>query len=141
MEPYIDFASRHPYLTMALLVVVAMLAYSYLAPLFRPWKTVTPLEATRLINREDAVLLDVREDNEYRGGHIVNSVHIPLSVLDKRLDELEKYKDRPIIVACRTGNRSAAACTRLSKAGFGQVYNLGGGVLAWENANLPLRRT
>ncbi len=141
MEPYIDFAARHPYLTMALLVVTGLLAWSYLAPLFRPWKTVTPLEATRLINREDAVLLDVREDNEYRGGHIVNSVHLPLSVLDKRLDELEKYKDRPIIVACRTGSRSAAACTRLSKAGFGRVYNLGGGVLAWENANLPLRRT
>ena len=141
MEPYIDFAGRHPYLTMALLAVVAMLVYSYLAPLFRSWKTVTPLEATRLINREDAVLLDVREDSEYRGGHIINSVHIPLSVLDKRLDELEKHKDRPIVVACRTGNRSAAACTRLSKAGFAQVYNLGGGVLAWENANLPLRRT
>lgn len=75
-----------------------------------------------------------------RGGHIINSVHIPLGTLNNRLNELEKYKSRPIIVGCRSGQRSAAACTTLKKQGFETVYNLSGGVMGWQNANLPLTK-
>lgn len=101
---------------------------------------VSPLQATLMINREDAVVLDVREAAEYGGGHIPNSRHIPLSQLDKRLPELEKFKGRAIIVSCTRGNRSAAACGRLRRAGFEKVFNLNGGLAAWDEAGLPVTK-
>ena len=76
--------------------------------------------------------------NEYSSGHIVNSVHIPLSNLKTRISELNKYKNQKIIVSCRSGNRSSQACASLKKEGFEEVFNLSGGVMAWENASLPL---
>ncbi|HEB58036.1 MAG TPA: rhodanese-like domain-containing protein [Gammaproteobacteria bacterium] len=140
MEQYLEFASRHVFLVGGFFLVAGLLIYSYIAPRFRAWKTISPLDATQLINREDALVLDVREDNEYQGGHIVNSVHIPLSLIDKRMGELEKYRGRPIIVGCRSGSRSGHVCSLLSKQGFENVYNLGGGVMAWESASLPLSK-
>ncbi len=140
MEQYLEFASRHVFLVGGFVIVAVLLAYSYIAPRFRPWKTISPLDATQLINREDALVLDVREDNEYQQGHIVNSLHIPLSLIDKRMGELEKHRSRPIIVGCRTGSRSGHVCGMLSKNGFEKVFNLGGGIMAWEGANLPLSK-
>lgn len=101
---------------------------------------VSPMQATLMINREDAVMVDVREAAEYGGGHIPNSRHIPLSQLDKRLPELEKFKARAIIVNCASGNRSASACGALRKAGFAKVFNLSGGISAWDQAGLPITK-
>ncbi|MDA8092779.1 MAG: rhodanese-like domain-containing protein [Betaproteobacteria bacterium] len=98
------------------------------------------LEATQLINQRDALVLDVREDKEFATGHIPNSKHIPLGQLGTRLTELAKYKARPIVVNCRSGARSARACGALGKQGFGEVYVLTGGMMAWEQANLPVAR-
>jgi rhodanese-related sulfurtransferase len=101
---------------------------------------VSPLEATLLINREDAIVVDVREPDEYAAGHLPNSRHIPTGAVEKRLAELEKHKTKPLIVVCRSGNRSGAACNALRKGGFEKVYNLAGGLLAWEQAGLPVTR-
>lgn len=98
----------------------------------------SPAQATLKINREEAVVVDVRESNEWTNGHIPNARHIALGQLEKRLHEIEKFKDRPVIVCCASGNRSANACKQLQKAGFSQVFNLAGGVTAWGEANLPL---
>lgn len=98
----------------------------------------TPAEATLMMNREDAIVLDVRETSEWSSGHISGARHITLSQLGNRLSELEKFKERPIIVVCASGNRSGSACGNLKKHGFGKVFNLGGGVAAWRDANLPL---
>lgn len=95
------------------------------------------LKATRLYN-DDALLLDVREDKEYAAGHIPKARHIPLGQLAGRLGELDKFKDKPILVTCRSGSRSAHACRTLKKAGFQTVYNQAGGIIAWERANLPV---
>jgi rhodanese-related sulfurtransferase len=100
--------------------------------------SVTPTQATLLINREDAIVLDVREQQEFTRGHIPNSRHIPLDQIDKRADELDRFKNRPIIVNCQSGNRAYAACGALRKRGFEKVFNLQGGVAAWEQAGLPL---
>jgi rhodanese-related sulfurtransferase len=91
-----------------------------------------------MINHQDAVLIDVREDGEFAEGHILNAIHIPLGALSANLNRLEKYRNAPIIVGCRSGNRSAHACRLLKKKGFENVYNLHGGILAWQNANLPV---
>lgn len=98
----------------------------------------TPAEATLMMNREDAIVLDVRETSEWGSGHISGARHITLGQLDSRVSELEKFKERPIIVVCATGNRSASACGNLKKHGFGKVFSLGGGVSAWRDASLPL---
>jgi rhodanese-related sulfurtransferase len=98
----------------------------------------TPAEATLLMNREDALVLDVRETGEWGSGHITGARHITLGQLDKRLSELDKFKEKPIIVVCATGNRSSSACGQLKKHGFGKVFSLGGGISAWRDANLPL---
>jgi rhodanese-related sulfurtransferase len=98
----------------------------------------TPAEATLLMNREDALVLDVRETGEWGSGHITGARHITLGQLDKRLSELDKFKEKPIIVVCATGNRSSSACGQLKKNGFGKVYSLGGGISAWRDSSLPL---
>ena len=95
-------------------------------------------EAINLINRNHALVLDVREDTEFASGHIVDAKHIPLAKLAERLNELSKYKDKPILVNCQRGMRSAKACEILRKAEFKQVNNLQGGLEAWLAAKLPV---
>ena len=101
---------------------------------------VGPQEAVLLFNHEDALVLDVREQSEWADGHIGKAKHIPLGQLKTRLNELEKYKDKPIVVVCRSGNRSGSACGTMKKAGFEKMYNLAGGMMAWEQAGLPRER-
>lgn len=100
--------------------------------------SVTTLEAIQLINRQDALVLDVRSVEEYQKGHILNSRNVPLSQLDARVTDFEKYKAKPIILACESGNRSGSAAAVLRKRGFEQVFNLSGGLGAWQQAGLPV---
>ncbi|MBI3523353.1 MAG: rhodanese-like domain-containing protein [Betaproteobacteria bacterium] len=99
---------------------------------------ISPLQATLMLNREDALVIDVRETGEWASGHIPNARHIALGQLEKRLNELEKFKDKPLIVNCQSGNRSSAACSTLKKHGFEKVFNLNGGIGAWREAGLPV---
>lgn len=101
---------------------------------------ISPAQATMLINREDAVVVDVRESAEYSAGHLLNARHIPLGEFEKRLGELDKFKDKPVILNCQSGSRSASACGVLRKAGFSRVHNLEGGIAAWEQAGMPISR-
>jgi rhodanese-related sulfurtransferase len=116
----------------------AMLLWSLLGNRIRGIKEVDCAAALQLINHKNALVLDVREESEYKLGHILNSTLIPLGKLDERIGELEKFKGQPIVVVCRTANRSGMACALLGKRGFTQAYNLTGGVTAWQKANLPL---
>ena len=95
-------------------------------------------EAINLINRSHALVLDVRNEAEFAGGHIVDAKHIPLDKLAERLNELNKYKDKPILVNCQRGMRSAKACDVLRNAEFKQIHNLQGGLDAWLAAKLPV---
>jgi len=119
----------------------AMLFWSIFGNRIRGIKEVDCPAALQLINHKNALVLDVREEGEYKLGNILNSKLIPLGKLNERIGELEKYKEQHIVVVCRTGNRSAAACAALGKHGFAQPYNLAGGVVAWQKANLPLEKT
>ena len=101
----------------------------------------SPADAVTLINRSNAVVLDVRDDVEFDGGHIAEAFHIPLANLQDRLAELKKYKNKPILVNCQRGMRSVKACAILRQAEFTQVHNLEGGLLAWVAAKLPVVKT
>lgn len=97
-------------------------------------------QAVQLINHDNALVLDVREQNEYNAGHIANSRHIPLGQLKDSINMLDKFKDQAIVVNCRSGNRSASACAILRKQGFSRVYNLAGGIAAWQRAQMPVNK-
>lgn len=99
---------------------------------------VSPAEAVMLINRENALVLDVRDDAEFSSGHISSAKHIPLAQLSDRLGEIRKYQQKTVLVNCQGGVRSANACGQLKKAGFTKLYNLAGGFNAWKKANLPV---
>jgi rhodanese-related sulfurtransferase len=131
---------QHNLLLVGMAVVSgAMLVWSFIGSKLSGIEEADTLKATRLYN-DDALVLDVREDKEYASGHIPKARHIPLGQLAGRLPELDKYKGKPILVTCRSGQRSARACRTLKKAGFETVYNQAGGIIAWERANLPVTK-
>jgi rhodanese-related sulfurtransferase len=101
---------------------------------------VSPTEAVMLINRESALVLDVREENEFASGHIPEARNIPLSKLGERAAELRKYQQKTVLVNCQGGVRSAKACVELKKAGLTKLYNLRGGLNAWNEAKLPIAK-
>ncbi len=118
----------------------AMLFWSFFGNRIRGIKEVDHIAAMQLINHKNALVLDVREQSEYDAGHILNGKLIPLGKLKERIGELEKYRERPLVVVCRSGQRSAVACGLLGKQGFAQAYNLSGGIIAWQKAGLPLEK-
>lgn len=98
------------------------------------------LEATRLMNQGATLVLDIREGDEFAHGHLPRARHIPLSQLSKRVEEIGKFKDKPVIVTCKTGARAGAATRMLRQAGFSRVFQLRGGLAAWEQASLPVEK-
>jgi rhodanese-related sulfurtransferase len=135
----IEFTSNHPLLVAAFAAILVMLVAGELRQRLSGVNEVGPGEATRMLNHDNAIIVDMREDKDYREGHIVNAVHTPASNSDA-VQKLEKFRERPVIVYCRSGHSSAGFCGKLRKQGFASVYNLAGGVLAWQKAGLPLSR-
>jgi rhodanese-related sulfurtransferase len=139
MELLLEFATNHSLLVIAFIGVLAALMWNLAADPGGK-NAVDPLAATAMINHEDAVILDVRSMDEFKKGHIVNAVNIPLNGLGNNIKQIEKHRDKPIVMVCRSGSRSGAAGSILRKNGFENVKNLRGGMLAWENASLPVKR-
>ena len=136
----IEFIGNHPFLFLAFFGTLGLLIASELSRRLSGMKSIGPIEATQLSNHDNAVFLDIREETEYRAGHIPDSIHVPIKQLPDRVAELSKHKDRPVIAYCRSGSRSNSAGGILKKHGFDNVYNLGGGIMAWQKANLPLSK-
>ncbi len=134
-----QFLMNHPLLTAGWLALVGALAWTF-RETARGGTRLTPAQATRLINSEDAVVVDVRPSGEFREGHIINAENVALADLDGQMKRLDKYKAHPIIMACRSGQQSTNAASVLRKAGFTKVYNLAGGIVAWQEASLPLSK-
>ena len=144
MEQFLVFLQKSPMHMVLLATVVVsggMLIWPLIARTMRPGQEVGPMEAVQLINRRDAVVLDLREAADYKSGHITNARHMPEGEIDARMKELEKVKARPIIVSCARGNRSTNVAGRLRKLGFGEVFSLRGGIAAWQQANMPLEKS
>lgn len=135
-----EFLFNHWILASALVIVVALLIQDTWESITRRYKRVSTAGAIDLINNKDPVILDVREPFEHAKGHIQDSINIPAAKLDKRINEIEKFKTRPLLVVCQTGTRSASSCKKLYKHGFTGVMHLSGGIQAWEDHKLPLMR-
>jgi len=99
---------------------------------------VGPQQAVMLINRKDAVVVDIRDKKEFDAGHIVDSINIPLAKLKQRVSELKKHKDKPVLVVCKLGQHSGDAAKTLEEAGHSEVIRLSGGVTEWKSQSYPL---
>lgn len=137
-EELLAFAGRHTYLSLGLVGLTLALVYTEVMQLFRGYKALRPAELTGLINRENALVVDLSASNDFEKGHIASSRSVQLSQFDPESKLLASAKALPVVVTCRTGQASADAAKRLKKAGFEQVYWLEGGVQAWQQADLPL---
>lgn len=135
-----EFIVQNWMLFLAIAFVVAMLVGEPLRRRMLGIETATVFDAVKLTNHDDAVFVDVREKKETADGIINGAVRAPLSNFAKHMSQLDKYKQKPVIVYCRSGSRSMSAAGKLRKAGFERVYNLTGGIVAWQKENLPLER-
>lgn len=139
MEQFAEFLLDHAVLTLAFVGLLGALVWTTVSSA-GPGQ-LSPADAVRLISREDAVVLDLRSDGEFRNGHIVNAVHVPFDQIEGRLQRLGKYRQRPVIAACGNGQRSASVIKRLRSDGFERVHRLQGGMTAWQSAGLPLTKS
>lgn len=132
---FVEFLLQQWPLASALVVAVLLLIFHESK---RAGSTVTPQQLTNLINRQQAAVIDLRDQAEFRKGHIVDAINIPYAKLDERIEELEKLREKPIVLVCKLGQYSSAAGKQLLQKGFKQVYRLSGGIGEWQNAQLPL---
>ncbi len=135
-----QFVIQNWYLFVALVVVLALLAAGPISQYLHGIKAVPVAQVVRMMNHDSAIVVDVREPDEFKSGHIPDAINIPLGTLGSRLGELEKFKGRPVVVSCRTSQRSTKAAMTLRKHDFASVHVLAGGIIAWQNENLPTRK-
>ena len=143
IEAFFVFLQKSPFNMMLFGGAVAtgvMLLWPLVMRPFRAGREVGVIEAVQLINRKDALVIDVRDTGEYEAGHIAGARHVPEKQLTERLKELEKFKGRSLIVVCRSGMRSGAAVQVLRRDGFNAAVNLQGGIGAWQQAGMPLEK-
>lgn len=137
-QELLAFAERNPMLSLALVGLTVAIIYTEIARLFRGFKALRPAELTALINRDNALVVDLSPSGDFEKGHIAGSKSVQLSQFDPENKQLAAAKTLPLVVVCRTGQASADAAKRLKKAGFEQVHWLDGGIAAWQQADLPL---
>jgi rhodanese-related sulfurtransferase len=140
VRPVVKFIQENLLLIVVAFVSGAMLLWPYVRRA-GGGPAVSAAQATQLINREDALVIDVRDPGEYGTGHILGAKNVPLSRIDAAGSEIAaKRKDKPVIVYCDNGNRSTKAAAALKSQGFGKVVSLSGGLGAWRQAGLPVEK-
>ena len=135
MAQFVEFLGNHLVLTGMWVVSLAAIVFYHQRT---GAKSVGPQQAVLLINRQDAVVVDIREKKEFESGHIVDSINIPLAKLSASLNQIKKHKDKPVVVVCKLGQQSAQAVKTLEQQGYSQVYRMSGGITEWKAQSLPL---
>ena len=135
MSQLLEFASNHYLLVSAFFLLWAVF---FVLESRRGGKPLSPQLATNLVNQKDAVIVDLRDSDEFRAGHIAGSINIPASQALERIAELEKYKDKPIILTCDMGANASHLGRQLRGKGFVELYRIQGGLNAWRGASLPV---
>jgi rhodanese-related sulfurtransferase len=140
MEQILEFIGNHPILTGLFAVVLAAWIAWEVSRLARKWKEIGTLQAVRLINRDDALVLDVSNSADHAAGHIIGAVHMPPSRIEAGDQKLLKRKDDPVLVYCKNGQISPQMANRLVKLGFTNVHVLSGGLAQWTSDQQPVSR-
>ena len=133
-----EFISNHPGLFAAFGAIAGILIWTTLQT--TGGRRLSPMEATAKMNHDDAQIVDLRSEDEFQAGHVVGAINVPLSQLESSVGKLQKYKSKPVIAICSSGQAASGGARKLSQAGFEDVYSVIGGVTAWQGANLPLTR-
>tara|TARA_R110002072_G_scaffold251245_1_gene410096 strand:- start:20571 stop:20984 length:414 start_codon:yes stop_codon:yes gene_type:complete len=134
MALFLEFLAQQWILVAALLAVIVMLIMHESR---KSGPSLSPQQAINIVNAEDGVFLDLREAAEFKKGHIVGAINIPATKLANRLAELEKYKEKPIVLVCKMGQQSGAAGKQLKAENYTKVYKMTGGMMEWTNLQLP----
>ena len=137
-QEILDFAGRHSMLAIAFVGLTLALIYTEIARLFRPYKPLSPAELTALVNREDAVVVDISASGDFEKGHIAGSRNVQASALAPDHRVLAGAGERAVVLVCRSGQTASAAAAKLHKAGIARVHVLDGGIAGWQQAGLPL---
>ena len=137
MNRFFEYVVHHPFLVAAAAILAVIAIVIEIRQRARVSSAIAPADAVRLAN-SGALLLDVREGQEYEAGHIIEARHLPAAELAGRAETLKKYKEKPVIVYCESGAASGAAARTLRAAGFNKVVTLRGGLQSWRQENLPL---
>ncbi|MEM7220341.1 MAG: rhodanese-like domain-containing protein [Pseudomonadota bacterium] len=135
MAQFFEFVGNHSLLVGTFVLLLVLFIRNEMS---RGGRSVTAQQLVDLVNREGAVVVDVRDGKEFATGHIVGALNIPHANIESRLGELEKFKDKTLVLACGMGQHSGAAGTVLRKNGFADVARLAGGIAEWRNQNLPV---
>jgi len=138
MSSFSEFVNQNFILFAGLAIIVALILRMEIKIALRGFSSVTPAQAVLLMNKENAIMIDVREDSERVKGHIQGAKHLALSAMKQRVSELQSHAETPVIAYCKLGNRSSQACEILKKSNFKNVMSLKGGIEAWQNNNLPI---
>ncbi|MBI2383961.1 MAG: rhodanese-like domain-containing protein [Gammaproteobacteria bacterium] len=138
MDPFLEFFGNHPYLFSALGAALVLVAANEIVGAMTGGKRLSPLEAVRLINDRDPIIVDLRAHADYKRGHLLHAVNIPFAKLDERVKELAKSPDKPVLLYCALGSVAAQASEKLKKAGVPEVYPMRGGLNGWIGASLPV---
>lgn len=125
-------------LSLLLAALTVAIIVNEILRLTRGFKTLRPAEATALINRENALVIDLRAIADFEKGHIPGSKNVLMSQFDPENKQLAPAKALPVVLVCKTGQTANDAAKRLRKAGFSQVFVLDGGIAGWQQADLPL---
>ncbi len=138
MDEFTQFAINNWHLFGAWLVVAIVLLSIQIKLMAHGPKSLTTQMMTNMVNRDNAVIVDIRGQGDFSKGHIQGAINVPLSKIKQNTKDLEKYKDSPIIMVCANGIQVSAACQILKKSGFEQVNKLSGGMASWVGDNLPV---
>lgn len=137
MDQFITFLGNHYLLSGALVVLVTLFILNEMA---RGGQSVSPVALSQLANKENARIIDIRDGNDFRAGHIAGSENIPYAKLAEHIAQLKSEPDRPIVIVCNIGQTAGAAGVQLRTAGMTRVYKLDGGISGWKAQSLPLVR-
>lgn len=132
------FAGRNPVYSIALAGLTVAIIVNELSRFFRSYKSLRPAEVVALVNRENALVVDLRAVADFQKGHIAGSKNVQMSQFDPEGKQLAPAKVLPVVLVCQNGVTVTGAAKRLKQAGFQNVHILDGGIAAWQAAELPL---
>jgi len=135
MAQIIEFIGNHTLLFIAFFMTFGMLVYTEYMRMSTANTALSPYDATQKMNAGESVFLDVRDESEFKGGHLLNARSLPVNKLAERMHEIDKFKEKDIVIYCDNGMRSSRAVGKLKKSGFTSLFTLAGGLVAWEKAN------
>lgn len=132
-----QFVGNHPWLSLLFVILLVAIVAGEIMRLMRKFKELTPATLTQLINRENALVVDISSYADYEKGHIPGARHVAMSQFDPENKDLARARELPVVVVCKTGQTASKAAQRLVKAGFTRVHTLHGGMYSWNQANMP----